>query len=75
MKHYAGHTRGSGVAAYELGPGYIDVRFEDNSIYRYDHERPGRHHVDAMCRLAEEGAKLNTYINKFVRGNFAARLQ
>jgi murein tripeptide amidase MpaA len=65
---------GSGVRFYALGPSFIRVWFKDGDGYEYDHVRPGRKHVDAMKRLAEEGRGLATYINQHVRANYARKL-
>ncbi|MAL98203.1 MAG: hypothetical protein CL583_07095 [Alteromonadaceae bacterium] len=75
MTPYAGAGRGSGIVAYKLGRGFIDVQFEDGTVYRYDDGHPGAAAVEAMGKLAQAGAHLNTYINKHVRDNFAAQLQ
>jgi hypothetical protein len=64
----------SGVAAYEDGPGWIHIRFHRGGTYRYDASRPGARKVREMRRLARAGDGLNTYINQFVRDNYAARL-
>jgi len=64
----------SGVAAYESGPGWIDIRFHHGGTYRYDDRHPGLVHVLEMQRLADAGDGLNTYINRYVRDDYAERL-
>jgi hypothetical protein len=64
----------SGVRSYAIGPSFIRVWFEDGGGYEYDDRRPGRAHVEAMKRLAEEGRGLATYINQHVRENYARKL-
>jgi hypothetical protein len=61
------------VLAFELRPHAIVVRFEDGT-YLYDYTHPGKHHVDRMKRAAREGRGLATYISKFVRDNYAAKI-
>ena len=73
MRRY-GAERDSGVAAYEVGPGWIVIRFHHGGSYRYDESHPGAEHVLEMQRLADAGEGLNTYINRFVREDYAARL-
>ncbi|MEN1958140.1 hypothetical protein [Luteimonas changyuni] len=73
MKRY-GAARDSGVAAYDAGPGWIVIRFHHGGTYRYDDRHPGAEHVLEMQRLADAGDGLNTYINRFVREDYAARL-
>lgn len=73
-KRYRNMSRSSGVRYYAVTPASICVWFNDGGGYEYDHSRPGRSHVDAMKRLAEEGDGLATYINQHVRDNFARKL-
>lgn len=62
------------MVAYESGPGWIDIRFHDGGTYRYDDRHPGIVHVLEMQRLADAGDGLNTYINRYVRDDYAERL-
>lgn len=59
---------------YAITASSIRVWFKDGEGYEYDYTRPGREHVDAMKRLAENGQGLATYINQHVRANFARKL-
>ena len=59
---------------YVLGPTFIRVWFEKDGSYEYNDSRPGRDHVEAMKRLAEEGRGLATYINRHVRENYSRKL-
>ncbi len=61
----------SGIAAYEIGPGSITIRFSTGGTYLYDGSAPGAWHVAQMQRLARAGDGLNTYINQHVRENAA----
>ena len=74
MQAYPDADHDSGISAYEIGPGSITIRFVDGGVYLYDASAPGAKHVAAMQRLARTGRGLNTYINKHVRQNFAAKL-
>ena len=74
LKPYRTADGDSGVAAYECGPGWIHVRFRRGGTYRYDSGHPGAPHVVEMQRLAEAGDGLNTYINRYVRDDYAKRL-
>lgn len=67
-KNLSGH---SGVTAYETGDDYIALQFHDGRIYEYDHRIPGKRHVEQMKVLARSGHGLTTYINKYVRENYA----
>jgi hypothetical protein len=74
MHPYRDTGHDSGISAYEIGPGSITIRFVDGGIYLYDASAPGAEHVAAMQGLARSGRGLNTYINKHVRQNYAAKL-
>jgi hypothetical protein len=74
MQRYRDINGDSGISAYESGPGWIKIRFRDDGVYLYDDSSPGAAHVARMQALAQSGNGLNTYINKHVRGNYAARL-
>ncbi len=64
----------SGVDRYEIAADAIVIQFKDGGVYRYDHVAPGRRHVAAMKLLARQGRGLATYINRFVRENYAEKL-
>jgi len=74
MQRYGDRDGDSGIARYAIAADAIVVEFTDGGTYRYDGTRPGLAHVAEMQRLAREGRGLNTYINRFVRGNYAARI-
>lgn len=72
MTSYGNLSGNSGVVAYELGDGFIKVRFRhESTIYVYDMERPGLEHVRKMKKLAAAGKGLSTYISQHVRENYA----
>lgn len=74
MTPYKDINSDSGVMAYEIGEGSITVAFSKGGVYLYNAERPGLSQVVEMQRLAKNGDGLNTYINKFVRKNYADKL-
>lgn len=75
MQRYKNLNGNSGVAAYLLNEDAIIVEFVDGGLYLYNHEAPGRQHVEQMKRLAEEGRGLSTYIATHVRSRYAHRLR
>lgn len=75
MKRYADLNGNSAVAAYELGEDSIKLRFNDGRVYLYDADSSGAEHVTAMRRLAEAGRGLATYLNKYVRDNYARKIR
>ncbi|KAF0208126.1 MAG: hypothetical protein FD171_1283 [Actinobacteria bacterium] len=62
---YANTDDDSDVTAYRCGPGYIEVRFSDDTEYLYTNESAGLDNVSNMQWLASEGDGLNAYINDY----------
>ena len=73
MERYSNRSKQSGVTGYTLGKDFIIIRFADGEVYTYTYKMPGRRHVENMKKLARAGKGLATYINKYVRGNFAGK--
>lgn len=73
MQRYKNLGGNSGVTAYEVGEDYIALQFRDGSVYEYNHTRPGQKHVEQMKQLARSGHGLTTYLNKYVRENYARK--
>ena len=68
MQQYGNISGVSDVAAYDIAPTYIDVKFHNSArIYRYPYTPAGESHVETMKQLAAQGYGLNAYINKVVR--------
>lgn len=74
MRPYLNRSHRSGIIAYESGPDFIKLKFRSGDVYLYDHRKPGKTKVQKMKVLAEAGSGLATYLNKFVRKNFAKKL-
>lgn len=74
MQRYKNLKGDSGVTHYELRPGSIALRFRNGDTYLYDRRRPGQHHVTRMQTLARNGQGLSTYVSRYVRDNYAAKL-
>jgi hypothetical protein len=65
----------SGVAEFEILPREIHLRFHnDRRVYVYDYDHPGPEHVEQMKRLARAGRGLSSYVSRYVRGNYADRI-
>jgi len=60
----------SGVMAYEIGDGWIDVTFTDGWTYRYTDASAGALSVREMQALARVGRGLNTFISQHVRHRY-----
>ncbi|MCW3078474.1 MAG: hypothetical protein JWO32_3083 [Bacteroidetes bacterium] len=63
----------SGVLAYEIGDTYIKIEFNNNEVYLYDYNRPGKVQVNKMKFFAVRGKGLSTYISRYVK-SFAKKL-
>lgn len=71
MKMYHNNGGNSNVKCYEIGDDYIDVVFYGTAkTYRYSYASAGRHHVEQMKKLAEQGEGLNSYIMKYARFSY-----
>lgn len=73
MQRYANLSGNSGVVAYETGPDWIEVRFQDGWVYRYTHASAGAADVEAMKKLAVAGRGLSAYIARHARMAYASR--
>lgn len=62
MERYRNVAGNTGVEAYEIGPDYILVKFDDGGLYRYSYASAGREVVERMKGLAKAGQGLNTFI-------------
>lgn len=70
MERYRNLSGRSGVAAYELGPGRIEVAFVDGARYLYTERSAGARHIARMQRLAVAGRGLSGYISRHVRERY-----
>lgn len=75
MERYRNLDGDSDIVAYELGDEVIKVQFRDGTIYLYNYERTGGAAIEHMQELAFAGHGLNSYISKFVRKQYAAKLR
>lgn len=70
MLSYQNLSHHSGILAYETGKTFIKIRYKEG-LYTYNYSRPGKKAVEAMKLLAKKGKGLSTYINRFVKENYA----
>jgi hypothetical protein len=75
MTPYRNLSGNSGVVSYESKEDSILVVFGSGRWrnYLYNHISPGKHIVDQMKALADQGRGLNTYIRECVGKNYADR--
>jgi hypothetical protein len=64
MERYRNPSGTSGIRAYEIGPDFIRVWWDEERPFEYNYETVGREHVEEMKRLAKRGSHLNAYINQ-----------
>ena len=74
MKRYANRSGSSGISAYEILEDAILIRFRHGGTYRYDAHRPGAWALAEMKRLAPSGRGLATFINRYVRDDYADKI-
>jgi hypothetical protein len=74
MTPYGNLNGSSGITAYEIRARSIVVEFRHRGKYLYDYAIPGETDVEKMKVLALEGSGLATYINREIRGRYAAKL-
>jgi hypothetical protein len=75
MQRYANRSGDSGVAAYEIGRGWITVEFNEGATYLYNAHEPGPAAVAEMQRLAKAGQGLSSYISRDVQTRYAKKLR
>jgi len=75
MAQYLSLGGPSGITTYEISDDSITVGFKNGSLYLYNYTKPGRVHVEEMKKLAQAGQGLNSYIDKHVRKNYAAKVR
>ena len=74
MHRYRNLDGHSGVSAYELGEGWIRIRFVGGETYEYTDAATGAEHVRNMQTLARAGEGLATYVSRFVHEAYARKL-
>jgi len=62
------------VSAYEIGPDFIKLKFNNGATYLYDYGTTGPDNIEMMKDLAKSGSGLDGFIGDEVRKAYAARL-
>ena len=75
MEPYRDWDQDSGVRAFEIGDGYIDVEFKTGAVYRYTTSSAGQENLAQMKTLARSGDGLNSFINRIVKKGYSERLR
>ena len=74
MEVYQNLGGNSSIHSFEIEHDSIIVQFDTGSKYLYNDLKPGAIHVQRMKALAKQGKGLSSYINKYVRNNYAKRI-
>lgn len=74
MKPYMNRGGNSGIAAYACDNNAITIRFKGGATYLYTEKSAGPESINTMKSLADRGQGLNSYISRFVKKRYAARL-
>jgi hypothetical protein len=75
VERYSDLSGQSGVTAYEVLPDGIKVQFSGGPVYLYTYASAGQACIEAMKQAALAGRGLATYISRYVKARYAARLQ
>lgn len=75
MEHYKNLGGNSNIVAYEIGPDSIKVQFGNGSIYLYNYPITGKEKIERMKELPIYGSGLNSFIGRFVKKAYAAKLR
>jgi len=54
----------SGVTGFNIGPDFIDVKFETGEIYLYSYKSPGKAMTEQLKKLALANEGLSTFISR-----------
>ncbi len=73
MERYKNLGGNSGVAAFEIGPDFIRVKFHDGTVYLYTYASAGSRNIERMKRLARNGQGLNSFIDTDVHNLYARK--
>jgi hypothetical protein len=74
METYKNLGGDSNVSAYEISDDSITVRFKDGGTYLYNYKSAGPEMIEKMKNLALVGQGLNTFINRYARDAYSAKL-
>lgn len=75
MEPYRDWDNDSGVRAFEISEGKIDVQFKTGAVYRYTSVSVGPENFDQMVALARAGEGLNSFINRVVKKLYSVKLR
>jgi hypothetical protein len=75
MEPYRDWDNDSGVRAFEISEGQIDIQFKAGAVYRYTSASVGSANLDQMVALARAGEGLNNFINRAVKKRYSSRLR
>ncbi|RIV80193.1 hypothetical protein D2V17_20230 [Aurantiacibacter xanthus] len=75
MEPYRDWDNDSGVRAFEISEGQIDIQFKTGAVYRYTSSSVGSINFNQLVDLARAGEGLNSFINRVVRKLYSARLR
>jgi hypothetical protein len=73
MQLYRDVDGDSAVVAFEEGPDFLRVQFDDGGVYLYTMASAGAMHLDRVKQLARSGEGLNAYINRHLRKRYARK--
>jgi hypothetical protein len=75
MERYKNLNGNSGVTAYKTCNDSIEVKFNNNTVYRYTYTSAGKRIIEKMKKLAKSGRGLSSYISRIVQKKFEKQLR
>lgn len=75
MELYKNLGGNSNVIAYEIGYDSIIVQFGNGAVYLYNNQCTGKDNIEHMKELAKAGKGLNSFIGRYVKKAYAAKLK
>jgi hypothetical protein len=73
MEAYRNLSGDSGISEFEIGSDFIKVRFRKGGTYTYTYRSAGQNTIEQMKSLAVRGSGLNTFIDRYVKKNYASK--
>ena len=74
MKTYQNKSGGAGIKGYENLQDGIRIQYNDGSTYLYNYKVNGQKQIEEMKKLADQGIGLTTYLQKYIKDEYAEKI-
>lgn len=78
QRHYRKYKNAGGkssVLQYELEKDAVNIRFNDNTAYRYTNQSSGRENIAKMKTLALAGKGLGTFVEANLKDKYERKIR